>query len=71
MTAGTADDPGEMAVTRRPAAFPVRPVSTFAEAERDVVQRALESTGGNRLQAAKLLQISRKKLYAMIEKHGL
>jgi len=52
-------------------AHPAKPVSTFAEAERDVVQRALESTAGNRLQAAKLLQISRKKLYAMIEKHGL
>jgi transcriptional regulator with PAS, ATPase and Fis domain len=49
----------------------VRPISTLAEAEHDLIRRALESTGGNRLRAAKLLQISRKKLYAVIEKYSL
>ncbi len=36
-----------------------------------MIRRALEMTGGNRLQAAKLLRISRKKLYAKIAKYGL
>ncbi|MFZ0890425.1 MAG: sigma 54-interacting transcriptional regulator, partial [Candidatus Binataceae bacterium] len=47
------------------------PVGTFAEAERDLISRALESTGGNKVAAAKLLRISRKKLYAKILKYGL
>ncbi|MBI3757703.1 MAG: sigma-54-dependent Fis family transcriptional regulator [Deltaproteobacteria bacterium] len=46
------------------------PVS-FAEAERDLIARALASTAGNKLQAAKLLGISRKKLYAKIAKYKL
>jgi transcriptional regulator with PAS, ATPase and Fis domain len=44
---------------------------TFAEAERDVIARALETTAGNKLAASKLLHISRKKLYAKIAKYGL
>jgi len=47
------------------------PVGTFAEAEREIIRRALESTSGNKVQAAKLLKISRKKLYAKIDKYGL
>jgi transcriptional regulator with PAS, ATPase and Fis domain len=47
------------------------PVGTFAEAERDLIKRALESTQGNKAQAAKLLKISRKKLYAKISKYKL
>ncbi len=46
-------------------------VLTFSDAERDVIRRALEMTGGNRMQAAKLLKISRKKLYAKIAKYEL
>jgi transcriptional regulator with PAS, ATPase and Fis domain len=46
-------------------------LGTFADAERDVIARALESTGGNKLAASKLLRISRKKLYAKISKYGL
>jgi transcriptional regulator with PAS, ATPase and Fis domain len=46
------------------------PVS-FAAAERDLIARALASTVGNKLQAAKLLGISRKKLYAKIAKYNL
>ena len=41
-------------------------LATFAEVERDLISRALETTLGNRAQAAKLLKISRKKLYAKI-----
>lgn len=47
------------------------PVSSFAEAERELVRRALQSTGGNKRQAAKLLQISRKTLYAKIKLYNL
>jgi len=44
---------------------------SFADAERDLIARALVSTGGNKLQAAKILGISRKKLYAKIAKYHL
>jgi DNA-binding NtrC family response regulator len=47
------------------------PIGTFAAAEREIICRALESTGGNKLAASKLLGISRKKLYAKIERYGL
>jgi transcriptional regulator with PAS, ATPase and Fis domain len=49
----------------------VTPSLSFAEAERDLIARALTSTAGNKLQAAKLLGISRKKLYAKIAKYHL
>jgi DNA-binding NtrC family response regulator len=54
---------------RRP--LPTISFETFADAERAVLQRALEMTGGNKLRAAKLLKISRKKLYSGIAKYGL
>lgn len=44
---------------------------SFADAERDLIARALATTGGNKLQAAKILGISRKKLYAKIAKYNL
>ncbi len=49
------------------------PAGTKAElvVERDLIRRALETTAGNKVQAAKLLRISRKKLYAKIDKYGL
>ncbi|HUY26524.1 MAG TPA: sigma 54-interacting transcriptional regulator [Candidatus Binataceae bacterium] len=46
-------------------------VGSFAEAERDLIRRALESTGGNKVAAARMLKISRKKLYAKIAKYHL
>jgi two-component system response regulator AtoC len=46
-------------------------VGTFADFERQLIVKALESTGGNKVQAARLLKISRKKLYARIERYGL
>jgi DNA-binding NtrC family response regulator len=53
--------------------LPVLPgrLPTFADAERELVQRALDSTSGNKVRAARLLRISRKKLYAKIAKYGL
>ena len=47
------------------------PIPTFEESERLLLQRALDSTGGNKLQAAKLLGISRKQLYAKIKKYEI
>jgi DNA-binding NtrC family response regulator len=47
------------------------PIGSFAEAERDLIARALDSCDWNKMAAAKLLRISRKKLYAKIEKYGL
>jgi transcriptional regulator with PAS, ATPase and Fis domain len=55
----------------RPLARLTAPVSSFAEVERDLIGRALESTGGNKRRAASLLQISRKKLYAKIKQYKL
>ena len=50
---------------------PGLPLGTFADSERIIIRRALESTGGNKVQAARLLKISRKKLYAKIAKYAL
>jgi DNA-binding NtrC family response regulator len=50
---------------------PKQSIGTFAEAERELIARALKATEGNKVQAAALLRISRKKLYAKIEKYGL
>jgi len=47
------------------------PVGSFADAEQALIRGALEATDGNKLQAAKLLKISRKKLYAKIAKYGI
>jgi two-component system, NtrC family, response regulator AtoC len=44
---------------------------SFVEVERDLICRALENTEGNKVQAAKLLRISRKKLYAKVKRYGL
>jgi DNA-binding NtrC family response regulator len=63
-------EPREIAA-KEPQDAVTEPVSSFAEAERDLIRRALESTGGNKRQAAKLLQISRKTLYAKIKQHNL
>ena len=55
-----------------PLATPVKSaIPTLADVERDLVKRALESSDGNKVKAAKLLRISRKKLYATIDKYGL
>jgi DNA-binding NtrC family response regulator len=46
-------------------------IGSFAELERDLIRRALESTRGNKARTAKLLKISRKKLYSRIKKFDL
>jgi transcriptional regulator with PAS, ATPase and Fis domain len=66
-----------VAITLAPAAPRQEPAPataappSFAAAERELIARALVSTAGNKLQAARLLGISRKKLYAKIAKYGL
>ncbi len=58
-------DEGPQEATSAPA------IGSFAEAESEIIARALKSTDGNKVAAAALLRISRKKLYAKIEKYGL
>jgi DNA-binding NtrC family response regulator len=62
----------------KPASLPDPPimqpstgVGTFAEVERNLIVRALETCDWNKVHAATLLKISRKKLYAKINKYQL
>ena len=69
---GAADLPASICATNgQSGRLPTISFETFADAERGVLKRALEITGGNKLRAAKLLKISRKKLYSGITKYGL
>lgn len=47
------------------------PVPTFNEVERELIGRTLKLAGGNKSKAARMLQISRKKVYDKIAKYGL
>lgn len=49
----------------------IRPVISLAESERDLILRALLHTGGNRREAAKLLEIERHRLARKIDRYGL
>jgi two-component system response regulator GlrR len=49
----------------------VPPAGTFEAAERDLIEDALRSTGGNKVHAARRLGISRTRLYAKLAKFGL
>jgi DNA-binding NtrC family response regulator len=44
---------------------------TLAAAERALIERAIHSTGGNKLRAAQQLGISRTRLYAKLAKYGM
>ncbi len=69
---GLADLPAEVSGRSDPTRpLPTISFETFADAERAVLKRALEITGGNKVRAARLLKISRKKLYAGIAKYQL
>jgi transcriptional regulator with PAS, ATPase and Fis domain len=52
-------------------AEPLSGVGTFAEVERNLILRALEACEWNKVHAAAMLKISRKKLYAKINKYQL
>ena len=53
----------------RAAAF--TPEAARSEAERVAVVEALERAGGNRTQAARLLGVSRRKLYNLLAAHEI
>jgi DNA-binding NtrC family response regulator len=55
------------------AAAPTRPpsVSTLEEAQRNLVEAALRETQGNKSEAARLLGISRSRLYHFIQMHRI
>jgi len=44
---------------------------SLSDGERQLLNRALTITGGNKSRAARLLQISRKRLYFLVRKYGL
>ena len=53
---------------KRPAGHALRPLAEqVAELEREAIEAALAATGGNKLAAAKLLGISRAKLYERLD----
>jgi transcriptional regulator with PAS, ATPase and Fis domain len=55
--------------TRPPGELPAVP--TILEAEKDLLVRALQATGGNKTRAAQLLGVSRPRLYKMIRTHSV
>jgi DNA-binding NtrC family response regulator len=61
---------GSRAAERAPT-VEINQVGSFADAETALIRGALETTESNKVQAAKLLKISRKKLYAKIAKYGI
>ena len=71
VTGSRSERPSQNSHMASPESAPALPLGSFAEAERELIARALKSTDGNKVQAAALLRISRKKLYAKIEKYGL
>jgi len=44
---------------------------SLASAEREQIRRALEAASGRRIEAARLLGLSRRTLYRKLEKYGL
>ncbi|MFH5806396.1 sigma-54-dependent transcriptional regulator [Alienimonas sp. DA493] len=77
---GTAERPIDAAATEAtapgapPADAPVPPAAgggTLADRERAAVVAALRDAGGNKAEAARRLGVHRRKLYRLIERHGL
>jgi sigma-54 dependent transcriptional regulator, acetoin dehydrogenase operon transcriptional activator AcoR len=48
-----------------------RPLNRIEAVERDAIVQGLEDAGGNKLQAAKLLGMSRATIYRKIHDHGI
>ncbi|MTI46465.1 sigma-54 interaction domain-containing protein [Sporosalibacterium faouarense] len=58
--------------TKKAMSGPVRPLKDIVEdAEKEAIVRCLEHTNGNKLRAAKMLDISRSSLYDKIEKYNI
>jgi DNA-binding NtrC family response regulator len=69
---GLNDLPDEISgIIGRNGPLPTISFETFADAECAVLKSALEMTRGNKVRAAKMLKISRKKLYSGIAKYGI
>jgi two-component system response regulator HydG len=62
---------GNTPVSLSEAAPPNPSMSSYTDAERDLIVRALEMAEWNKARASRILGISRKKLYARIAKYGL
>ncbi len=69
----TIDDLPDNLLTTAPAPIPLRPgeLLPLHEVERRHVQDVMRHTSGNKVQAAKILGISRRALYRLIEKYHL
>jgi DNA-binding NtrC family response regulator len=52
-------------------AAPPASLQSWEDAERQLIRQTLEATGGNRSEAARLLQIERQRLLRKIKKYGL
>src|SRR5262245_18756679 len=50
---------------------PLAPALTLEAAERDQILKALDAAGGRRVDAAKLLGLSRRTLYRKLDRHGI
>ncbi len=59
------EDPGETALR------PAHELPTLDEMERHLIERAINRTGGNKSQAARMLGITRRQLYSRMERWGL
>jgi DNA-binding NtrC family response regulator len=75
-TITTDDLPDNLLQASRPVATPGTPAAEMSPENLDGVERrhvadVLRRNGGNKLQAAKALGVSRRTLYRLIEKHGL
>ncbi len=67
-----ADLPGNISGLRGSSERSPKPaLGSFADAERDLMRRALEISAGDRSRTAKLLKITRKTLDATMAKYGL
>jgi len=70
-TLGLSDLPPRLGVADQPPGERADVLPTLDHAERDLIQRALARSGGNKNEAARQLGIDRQRLYRKIEKFGL
>lgn len=72
LASGSVIRPEHVAAPAAPATSPDgERLATLHEAEGEHVRRALAAANGNRTQAAKILGVSKPRLYRLLEKHGV